>query len=130
MASKRMIDPVGRMIGERIDKVRLEHGDTIRELADYLNLSESFMRDIMKGRRRASPEYLLKIAERYNVSLDYLHGRTDHELMIWDDEHLSTLFRATAGLSKEDLDKVNTIVKVMFDDKEKEHEGSDQDKGQ
>ena len=119
MASKRMIDPVGRMIGERIDKVRLEHGDTIRELADYLNLSESFMRDIMKGRRRASPEYLLKIAERYNVSLDYLHGRTDHEQIIWDDEKLGTLFRATAGLSKEDLEKVNAMIELMFGDDDK-----------
>ncbi len=113
---KKNIDPLGRAMGDRINKVRRQKKDTIVELAKYLDLSDSFVRDFLKGRRRAAPEYLIKIAERYNISMDYIAGFTDDPRQLWNNDNISSILRMTAKMSNEDLRKAAGILDLIFID--------------
>lgn len=64
------------MIGKRIKELRNEKGITLKKLGEILNLGESTMS--MYENQKRSPDYdtLLKIAEFFNVSTDYLLGKT------------------------------------------------------
>ena len=47
------------------------------ELAKYLNIDQSTYSDYENGKINIPIEQLIKIADFYNVSLDYLVGRSD-----------------------------------------------------
>ena len=60
----------------RIRALRLQHHMTQKEVAAYLNLSAAGYRKIEKGAVRKL-DRLLRLADLYGVSLDYLFQRTD-----------------------------------------------------
>lgn len=121
-SDKKNIDPIGLAMGERINKVRRQKKDTIVALAKYLELSDSFVRDFLKGRRRASPEYLIKIAKRYNISMDYITGFTDDPRQLWNNESITALLRMTTKMNDKDLQKAAEILDLIFIDDEIEDE--------
>lgn len=55
-------------IGEHIKLLRKHNGMTLRDLAESVNLSHSYLSQIENGRRNASPEILKKLAETLNAS--------------------------------------------------------------
>lgn len=61
----------------RLRKLREEKNLTRKELADKLQLSYWALSKYETGERFPDPETLNKIADFFNVSLDYLMGRTD-----------------------------------------------------
>ena len=76
------------MIGKRLKKLRNEKGISQEELANILKLSRSTYAQYEIDRR--IPEYgtLEKLADYYNVSLDYLVGRSDYKNIMKDNEWL------------------------------------------
>lgn len=65
------------MLGVRIKKLREDAGMTQTELGARLNMSGSAITQYEKEIRRPSPELLVRIAEVFNVSTDYLLGYGD-----------------------------------------------------
>lgn len=63
-------------IGEIIKKLRISRNISQPELAEMLGISPSMMGMIEQGRRKPSDDAKLKICEIFNVSMDYLMGRT------------------------------------------------------
>jgi len=61
----------------RMRELRKQMNITMKQLGDMLGVSESAISHYETGKRQADFETLLKIAEIYDVSLDYLLGRTD-----------------------------------------------------
>ena len=59
-------------VGERIKARRLERGWTQEQLAEKAGISKGFLSDLETGTRNVSAEYLLKIAQALNVTLDFL----------------------------------------------------------
>ena len=70
------------MIGERLAKARKSANLTQQQLADFLGISyksiSHYEREIFEPSDRAK----MIIAEKLNVSLDYLLGLTDEELRL------------------------------------------------
>ncbi|SDZ18804.1 LexA family protein [Tindallia californiensis] len=64
-------------LGERLKKMRKEKEVTQKELADIFSLGESTISFYEKGTRRPDYETLSKLADYFDVSTDYLLGRTD-----------------------------------------------------
>lgn len=64
-------------IGERIRELRIQAGRTGINVATILGIDQSYYSKIEKNKHEIKLETLIKIAELYNVSLDYLIGRTD-----------------------------------------------------
>lgn len=65
------------MRGDRLRQLRIEFGDTQRQLAEAVGASESAIANYEAGRREPEAPILLRIASRYGVSSEYLLGLTD-----------------------------------------------------
>ncbi len=58
--------------GQHIKKLRKENQMTQLELATVRNITDSFLSKVERGAKSASIDLLVEIAEKFNVSLDYL----------------------------------------------------------
>ncbi len=68
--------------GEKMRTLRTRHGMTIRELATALGYAPSFnsyISDVENGKRRPKIDFVLKVAQLFQVSTDQL-VRDDLEL--------------------------------------------------
>ena len=63
-----------KVIGRRIRKQRIKKGLTIQKLAELLGLSNNFMGQVERGISTPSLETLIKIADKLELSLDYIVG--------------------------------------------------------
>lgn len=63
----------------RIRCLRKENNDTQEDLAKYLNTLRTTISAYESGRIVPSYDKIQKIAEKYNVTVDYLMGRTNHK---------------------------------------------------
>ena len=64
-------------ISERIKSLRLAASLTQKQLADILNVSEVSLQRFEYGSARPSLDTLIALAGYFDVSLDYLCGRSD-----------------------------------------------------
>ncbi len=66
------------MLNERIKNLRLSHNLTQKQLADVLSISMLSMQRFEYGTRRPSLDTIITLANYFDVSIDYLVGRTDN----------------------------------------------------
>ena len=62
----------------RLEDLRVDHDKTQIQIAEYLNLNREVYRRYEKGLREIPVWALVKLAELYHTSTDYLLGRTDN----------------------------------------------------
>jgi transcriptional regulator with XRE-family HTH domain len=74
------------MIGERIKSLREERKITQQELARYLGVSQKTISNYENGERSPDPDTLRKIADYFDVTVDYLLGRSNHRKLTRRDE--------------------------------------------
>lgn len=67
------------ILAERLKQCRKEKGLTQGEAAIYCDITEKTYQNYELMTREPKLEILLRIAELFNVSLDYLVGRTDEK---------------------------------------------------
>lgn len=68
-----------KAIGERIKNQRLKNEKTGVYVSTILGIDQSYYSKMEKGKHEIKLETLYRIAELFNVSLDYLTGRTNIE---------------------------------------------------
>lgn len=127
------------MLGKRIKELRKKKGITQKKLASYLGISDRAVGYYESGQRTPPPDILQKIADFFNVSTDYLLGRTniynpadeiteavfdDPELLeFWRElkerEDLKLLFKQTKKLSPKDIKQIIRIIKAIEDEEDK-----------
>ena len=61
----------------RIKELRKEEGKTQKEVAEKLGVTSQCLGYYENGKSHPSPEMLMKIADYFLVSVDYLIGRSD-----------------------------------------------------
>lgn len=86
------------MIAERIRALREQAGMTQSELARGLGITRSSVNAWEMGISVPSTQYLMRLAEIFQVSTDYLLGRP------------GTATVSVAGLSEGDIQLVHTII--------------------
>lgn len=64
------------MIYENIRNLREDSDKTQKELADYLNVKQTTYSKYELGKINIPVEVFIKLADYYEVSVDYLLGRT------------------------------------------------------
>ncbi len=103
--------------GERISELRKEKGIKREELAQFLNCSVAAVGNYENGNRTPDFETLVKIADKFNVSADYLLGRSENkttnsnilsicEYTGLNEDSICTLH----GLSEKDMDIINFFI--------------------
>lgn len=99
----------------RLRNLRLEKNESLEVVAKYLNVTIQTVSNYETGKREMNPDTLLKLSNYYNVSIDYLLGKSD----IRNPEELKNVKFAnatgldTAGLDKEDLEELQRQIEYM-----------------
>ena len=65
------------MFPQRLRLCRKQKGMSLKQLADVFGMSHSTLSKYESGTRRPDPDMLIKLAEYFNVSTDYLLGLSD-----------------------------------------------------
>lgn len=65
------------MVFEQIKNLREDNDKKQQELADYLNIKQTTYSKYELGRVNIPIEVFMKLADYYDVSVDYLLGRTE-----------------------------------------------------
>lgn len=65
------------MYFQRLEDLRVDHDKTQIEIAEYLNMGRNVYWRYEKGIREIPTWAVIKLADFYHVSTDYLLGRTD-----------------------------------------------------
>lgn len=65
------------MIIERLKKLRKEGKLTQKDIATFLNISQPAYQQFESGKKKINLETMEKLADYFNVSTDYLLGKTD-----------------------------------------------------
>ena len=69
------------ILNERLKNLRLQSGVTQKAVADSIGIAELSFQRFEYGTSRPRLENIIKLADFFNVSLDYLVGRTDNPKM-------------------------------------------------
>lgn len=91
-----------------LKKLRKSFGKTSDELASYLNVSHSTYQKYECGKRGLSIEKICKLSDYYNVSTDYLLGRTINKVE-FDSENIQEL----KSNIKEALEILNSLARNL-----------------
>ncbi len=67
-----------KKIGSRLKEFRKEHNLTQAKLAQVLNTVHQVINNYENGNRLIATPFLYTICSKYNISADYLLGRTDN----------------------------------------------------
>lgn len=62
---------------QRLEDLRVDNDKTQLDIAQYLNCQREVYRRYEKGTRQIPIDFLIKLSELYNVSIDYLVGITN-----------------------------------------------------
>ncbi len=68
-----------RILSERLRQLRKEKGLTQSQVAIYCDITEKAYQNYELMAREPKVDILIRIADFYKVSLDYLTGRTDNK---------------------------------------------------
>lgn len=92
-----------------LKEIRLAHGKTQSEVAEYLNIARASYTNIENGKRSPDVETLIALADFYSVSIDSLLGRTmqekkpaasEREHLSYEETELLRCFRMVNGESR------------------------------
>jgi len=130
-------------IGQRLVNLRTKRGLTQEQLAKMLNMSRSTYAQYEVNRRTPDAETLTMLANFFNVTTDYLFGRTDIPnpdipnekikaaitddpdlLAFWEElsqrEDLQLMFKQVRDLTPNSIKKIVRIIKAIEDEEANE----------
>ncbi|WP_069876287.1 helix-turn-helix domain-containing protein [Fusibacter sp. 3D3] len=97
------------MIENRLKQLRKENSLTQKELADKLNISKGSIAMYETGKRSPDNDILSSIADFFDVSTDYLLGRSN--IRRYSEEILA--FNTTEHLTDADLKLVKDLIETL-----------------
>lgn len=96
---------------ERLRELRKSKGISLKELGAIVGVAESTMSLYESGKRQPDYETLLKLAEYYGVTVDYLLRGSEEEQL---PEELSILNRKARNWSPEKRKQLLDMARIMF----------------
>lgn len=106
----------------RLRELRKSRNLTLKDIGSVLNVSESAVSQYENNKREMDNTSLTTLADYFDVTVDYLLGRTDSpDLAIPKEiENMQFAFHGginTEGLSKEDIDTLKKMADFMRSNK-------------
>lgn len=93
------------ILARRLRTLREEHGYLQKFVADKLGIKSNTLSGYENGTRSPDPSMLSDLADLYNVSIDYLLGRTDNKEAL----------HKQAGISDDDYNNLSAYQKEVID---------------
>ena len=94
---------------ERLKHLRLKNKCTAKQLAKYLNFGSTAISNYESGRNEPSIDTLIKIADYFDVTIDYLVGRTDIS-----NQNSKNCIKLCKVLSLFSDDEINKIINISL----------------
>ena len=91
------------MVGKIIRELRIEKGITQNELSNYLGLTPKMISFYELGERFPPYDIINKLADYFNVSTDYLLGRSNIK-------NPERFIQDYSTLSKENTNEIETLI--------------------
>ncbi|VMB49423.1 phage DNA-binding protein [Streptococcus pneumoniae] len=115
---------------EKIKSLAKKQGISLNTLEDRVGLGKNYIYSL-KNKKTPSAEHISKIADYFNVSTDYLLGRTDNPAIAGSDEfaqvngQIIDLRKAAANtmlfdgkpLNEDDIDFITSVLSAHFKSK-------------
>lgn len=110
----------------RIKELREREGLTMKQASEALEIPYTTYVNYEKGYREMPNDVLVKVADHFNCSTDYILGRTDNEFINDDKEltefleHLRTrpqlkmIFSLTKNATLETVEKTVKVIEAML----------------
>ena len=95
------------IIGEKIKELRSERNITQKQLSEYVNTSKESISQYERGVQAPQAETLIKFANYFDVSIDYILGRVDIKNSFIIEEYKDE------KLDGETIDKIIEILKSI-----------------
>ena len=96
----------------RLKFLRTEKGENLEKIAKYLDVSIQTISNYENGKREMTPDTIIKLADYFEVTTDYLLGKSD----IRNPEEIKNIKFANAGgldtegLDNEDLEELQRQI--------------------
>lgn len=115
---------------EKIKSLAKKQGISLNTLEDRVGLGKNYIYSL-KNKKTPSAEHISKIADYFNVSTDYLLGRTDNPVIAGSDEfaqvngQIIDLRKAASNtmlfdgkpLNEDDIDFITSVLSAHFKSK-------------
>lgn len=99
----------------RLRSLRIEKDESLEKIAKYLNVTIQTISNYETGKRDMTPDTIIKLANYYGVSTDYLLGKSDirNPEEIKNIKHANSGGLNTDGLDEEDLKELQAQADYM-----------------
>ena len=104
----------------RLRFLRTEKGESLEKIARYLNVTIQTISNYENEKRDMTPDTILKLADYFGVSTDYLLGKTDIRNI--EDEFKFAYHKETEGLSEDEIKEALDFYKKIKYGKENKKE--------
>ena len=112
------------ILGLKIKQLRSDYSIKIGEkftqkgLSEKLGITRSYLGDIESGRTKQNKELLKKIADFFNVSIDYFYDENPNNKHDEDneDDDIRRIERARKKMNPEQKERMMKILESVFDD--------------
>ncbi|PEK00316.1 helix-turn-helix domain-containing protein [Bacillus toyonensis] len=103
------------MLGPRVKTLRKEMKLTQQALGDKVGLKKAAISQIENGNNAPSNEVLNKMADVFDVTADYLLGRSEHKNLTMDESSKikKEMLEMAGKIEKLDSSKQETILNMM-----------------
>ena len=101
------------MFGLKLTELRKQRGLTQSDIAKVLGIARTTYSSYEQGRRSPDVDIQNKIADYFNVSLDYLHGREGAEAHVLSDKQLRIAAHVDDSFSEEQIEEIVHYIEFM-----------------
>lgn len=103
-------------LGDRIKRLRQEKGWSQMQLSQKLKVHQKQISGYERGIHAPSIEFLIKLANLFNVSLDYIafDDRGDNNQLQISDRELIQTMKEIEGLSEEDKITIKAVLNTFI----------------
>ncbi len=98
---------------QNLTEFRKKNGISQNKLAELLQTTQQQISKYENGKQEIPVRHLIKIADTYNVSIDYLIGRKQEENVITDD--IKNLISSWYILSERNKGKVELLIEQLIE---------------
>ncbi len=120
-------DMANNYFSTRVKELREKSGLSMDQLATKLNVTKSRVNMWENNGTVPRMDVLVKLANYFNVTTDYLLGNDDTSNISHENSKLSSLQRNLGKLNEADLEKAEGMLKAVFMDIFNDNEDDDDD---
>lgn len=121
-------------LAKRLKELRDKSGWLQKDVADKLNVRSNTLSGYESGTRSPDPDMIVKLAELYQVSTDYLLGHKNYDVdksdavlfeyyrskIITEFPDVDLMFKDMASLTGEDLKEIYDYIKFKMSQREED----------